>query len=199
MSSPSSGYWSTSLPLPMTISSRPRLSWSTVARSSATRIGSSSDSTVTPVLRRIRDVRAATAPRITVGADDSTSPACRSPTANESNPSSSASTAVSTTRFSRSDGATASPVTGWGGLNTMSSTWKRTVLLLVVVVRGRAGRARHRDRQHRSRSAGARADLGRGCRSRPSLPISVADRQAAAASAVAASRFATSSRTIGMT
>src|SRR5690606_8244440 len=167
MSRPSSGYCSTSLPLPMTISSRPRLSWSTVARSSATRIGSSSESTVTPVESRMRDVRAAIAPRITVGAEDSTSPACRSPTANESNPSSSASTAVSMTRFSRSDGATASPVTGWGGLKTMSSTWKRTVLLLACV-RGEGkteiGSSR-RDRQvHVPISAGT-ADLVRNCRS----------------------------------
>src|SRR4051794_19835804 len=74
----------------------------------------------------MRDVLAARAPRITVGDDDSTSPACRSPTAKASSPSSSARTAVSTTRASRSAGATASPVTGWGGLKTMSSSWKRT-------------------------------------------------------------------------
>lgn len=72
-----------------------------VAKSSAARTGSSSDKTVTPVDSRIRSVAAATAPSSTVGAEESTSPACRSPTAKESKPKFSANTAVSITLFSR--------------------------------------------------------------------------------------------------
>ncbi|SKT71107.1 Uncharacterised protein [Mycobacteroides abscessus subsp. abscessus] len=109
-----------------------------VAKSSAARTGSSSDKTVTPVDSSIRSVAAATAPSSTVGAEESTSPACRSPTAKESKPKFSANTAVSITLFSRSAAGANALVAGFGRWKTMSSSWKR---ILPVCLSGlRSGR-----------------------------------------------------------
>ena len=60
-------------PRPAMISARPPDRRSTVAKLWKTRTGSSELSTVTALLRRMRSVCSATAPRITAGADDAKS------------------------------------------------------------------------------------------------------------------------------
>src|SRR5882672_12780509 len=94
-------------PRPTTISARPRDSRSSVANSWNARTGSSALSTVTALVRRMRCVRAAAAPRITAGAESRNSRRWCSPIPNASSPTSSACSICWTSCRRRSAGFTA--------------------------------------------------------------------------------------------
>ena len=101
-------------PRPAMISARPALSRSSVAKSWKTRIGSSELSTLTALVRRMRDVRSAPAARTTAGADTAKSGRWCSPTPKTSRPTWSASSISSTRSRRRCCALTVCPVAGSG-------------------------------------------------------------------------------------